>query len=137
MRFFLNNTNILRNLPHVGVSSQHIFVMLSLWKQAIHWRVKGLLYNSTCFGRGYALDLRFDSSVLLKCVGVLKLILSNQEFMIVVFGNRNFGSVSVSKKPNRILFVKPYFTVTAVLYKTVCDNNSYQTYVPSFHSFRS
>ena len=69
-------------------------------------------------------------------------------YRVVVFGNRNFGSVSVLKKPNRILFVKPYFTVTAVLYKTdvvrfpvhadaVSDNNRYQTYVPSFNSFRS
>jgi len=34
---------------------------------------------------------------------------------LVVCGNRNFSSVSVFKKPNQILFVKPYFTVTAVL----------------------
>jgi len=36
---------------------------------------------------------------------------------LVVCGNQNFGSVSVFKKPNRMLFVKPYFTVTAVLCK--------------------
>jgi len=42
---------------------------------------------------------------------------------LVVCGNQNFGSFSVFKKPNRILFVKPYFTVTAVLYKTASDNN--------------
>jgi len=34
---------------------------------------------------------------------------------VVVCGNLNFGSVLVLKKQNRILFVKPYFTVTAVL----------------------
>jgi len=60
------------------------------------------------------------------------------QLLVVVCGNPNFGSVSVFKtEPNRILFVKPYFTVTAVLYKTVSDNNSYQTYVASFESFRS
>jgi len=56
---------------------------------------------------------------------------------LVVCGNLNFGSVSVFKKPNRIVFVKLYFTVTAVLYKTVSDNNRYQTYIPSFNLFRS
>jgi len=67
-------------------------------------------------------------------------------WMIVVCGNRNF--VSVLKKLNQISFVKPCFTVNRVLYKTdfvrfpvhadaVSDDNHYQTYVPSFSSFRS
>jgi len=58
---------------------------------------------------------------------------------LVVCGNRNFGSVLVFIKtePNRILFVKPYFTVTSVLYKTVSDNNRYQTCVPNFKLFKS
>jgi len=43
--------------------------------------------------------------------------------LLVVCGNQNF--VSVLKKPNRSLFVKLYFTVTAVLYKTeLCSVSS-------------
>jgi len=56
---------------------------------------------------------------------------------VVVCGNQNFGSVSVFKKPND---TEPNFICETLFYgyrgvvKTVSDNNSYQTYVPSFHS---